>query len=544
MSDADPEIEIASRSDVGRVRSENQDKCGAWSAEDGRRLLLVADGMGGHQGGARASEIAVEEVGARFLAGGEDPAALLREAFERANARIFSEARADVRLSGMGTTGVALLFESTRAAWVAHVGDSRAYRLRAGRLEALTADHNLMTQLMQRDGVTQEEAESYPGSQALVRALGPRADVDVEIRPVSIEPGDVFLLCSDGLHGPVPETDIEAILARHEVASLAEWLVDEANHRGGPDNVTVQVAVVPATPEIQVAPADPRGREHHEGPSRPLPIVTAASALAVAAVLLAALFIPASWVEFDPDAEAEPSSSRVRTRELASVDAASKARGVAAEERESAPAQDSGDGELDAPIVVALLDAEPESPAPAEESGVPDPAARPSPAKEAEPRGIETSKTDAAPRTGAGTRASETRAETSAREGTGPGVTPERVELDPDSPAAALAGVTETLAKYSEAYRACDDERASTVASPLALTRFREHCRGRDEIDVSFEVDEASLRTALGGRATIFVTKRAPGGETTWRVELERRDDGAWFIRDQLRADPRTELLP
>jgi PPM family protein phosphatase len=247
-------IEMASASDVGRRRATNQDAFGSADADSGARLLIVADGMGGHAGGATASRLAVEAIVEVFQRSSEPAEATLRRALETANARIHDESQRDASLAGMGTTGVALAFTPDGAAWVAHVGDSRAYRLRDGRLEALTADHSLVGELLRRNMITPEEAENHPRRHEVLRSIGVESRVQIDLAPVDVRPGDRFLLCSDGLCGVVDDAEIGAVLAREVPEAAVQQLVAEANARGGPDNITVQIARVPeAAPRQAVA---------------------------------------------------------------------------------------------------------------------------------------------------------------------------------------------------------------------------------------------------------------------------------------------------
>jgi protein phosphatase len=248
MKSIDPRrIETASLSDVGRRRASNQDAFGGLVAASGARLLVVADGMGGHAGGATASRLAVETVEEFVGRSTGDPAALLQAALEAANRRIHEEARSDPSLAGMGTTGVALLFPSNGGAWVAHVGDSRAYRLRDARLEQLTPDHSLVGELERRGMITAEEARVHPRRNEVLRCIGVDPEVDVDVAPVDVQPGDWYLLCSDGLCGVLGDEEIAAELLRAAPEVAARRLVDAANERGGPDNITVQIARIPAS---------------------------------------------------------------------------------------------------------------------------------------------------------------------------------------------------------------------------------------------------------------------------------------------------------
>ncbi|MEZ4334854.1 MAG: Stp1/IreP family PP2C-type Ser/Thr phosphatase [Myxococcota bacterium] len=247
--DAPPDATaVASLSDVGRLRSVNEDSCDSFVGPDGARLLVVADGMGGHRGGATASREAVAAIGRVFEArGAEAPDRTLLRAIDEANARIFALAEADPELAGMGTTVVALLVDGGGRAAVAHVGDSRCYRWRSGRLEPLTVDHSVVAEMLRRGVLTPEEAAFHPRRNEILRSVGVLPAVETEVSPVALEPGDWFLLCSDGLCGVVSDAEIELVLARAPSADDAvQDLVELANAAGGPDNVTVQILSVDA----------------------------------------------------------------------------------------------------------------------------------------------------------------------------------------------------------------------------------------------------------------------------------------------------------
>jgi protein phosphatase len=234
-----PQAVSASLSDVGRKRKNNQDSCGEFQSAAGR-LLVCCDGMGGHQGGEIASRLAVETIGQVFSRGGAAPEALLRDAFQAAHARVRSEAQQRPELEGMGTTGVALLFDGQASAWVAHVGDSRAYRVRDGRIEQLTNDHSIVSELLRAGRITPDQAASHPHNE-LSRALGARAELEVDCAEHAVQDGDRFLLCSDGLWNLVADLEIAEVLLREDPPSAVHTLVARANERGGTDNVTVQV---------------------------------------------------------------------------------------------------------------------------------------------------------------------------------------------------------------------------------------------------------------------------------------------------------------
>lgn len=240
---APPRLVVGARSDVGRVRPENEDAYGCYPPES-PRLFVVADGMGGHEDGARASRLAVEAVrDAFFHAAGRPLAERLARAVEAANAAVYDEARASVAARPMGTTCTALGLDEREAA-VAHVGDSRAYLVRVGGIVPLTEDHTLVEALRREGALTDAEAERHPQRHALLRAIGigPEVEVDVvALKPPA--PGDAYVLCSDGL-APVAAAEIHDAVCRAAPQEAADALVRLANERGGRDNVTVVVVEV------------------------------------------------------------------------------------------------------------------------------------------------------------------------------------------------------------------------------------------------------------------------------------------------------------
>jgi protein phosphatase len=240
MSAADElRIEWAELSDVGRQRSNNQDFCGAAIVPGGERLWIVADGMGGHAGGETASRVAVEAATASFVAGCGSLPERLRESIAAANRAVIETARGDRALTGMGTTAVALALGD--GACVANVGDSRAYRLRRGRIEQLTRDHSVVAELVRQGAISEEEALIHPRRHEVLRSLGFEEELEIDVDPLDVAPGDVLLLCTDGLTGVVDDAEIAALCGKRPQREAARALVDAANARGGPDNVTVQV---------------------------------------------------------------------------------------------------------------------------------------------------------------------------------------------------------------------------------------------------------------------------------------------------------------
>ena len=181
-------------------------------------------------------------------------------ALERANRAVNTASERDGSLAGMGTTCVALLFGRDGKAWVAHVGDSRAYRLSAGRLSQLTNDHSVVGELMRMGKITSEQARNHPQRNEILRAIGTQESVSVDLSPVPVEPGDRFLLCSDGLSTMLSDTRIADVLGREAPEHAARILVDLANEHGGADNISVQIAAVPGTPR-PASNAERNGRE-------------------------------------------------------------------------------------------------------------------------------------------------------------------------------------------------------------------------------------------------------------------------------------------
>ena len=247
MSIPDPEHFVTGgMSDIGQVREVNQDYCGEFDdPARRRRLLIVADGMGGHLGGEVASRMAVEAVAEVFHNGGDDAGELLRIALETANQRVHSASQEDMDLAGMGTTGVCLLFERGGRAWVGHVGDSRAYRLRDGKFEQITEDHSVVGALIRMGHITEEEARLHPQRNEILRAIGTNEEVEVQVSAFELEPGDRYLLCSDGLSGFVTDDDIAEVLGRQDPQDAVRTLIQMANLEGGSDNITAQVIVIP-----------------------------------------------------------------------------------------------------------------------------------------------------------------------------------------------------------------------------------------------------------------------------------------------------------
>jgi PPM family protein phosphatase len=219
-------------SDLGRQRQGNEDNYFVRAP-----LFVVADGMGGAQAGEVASEMAVEAFDHGLPDG--DPAEGLVRVIEGANRRIHERSRADEQRAGMGTT-ITAAYVGAEEVTVAHVGDSRAYLWRDGNLVRLTRDHSLVGELVARGKLTEEQAEAHPQRSVITRALGPEADVEVDVEVLRGRDGDVFLLCSDGLTSMIHEGGVKPVLERMTSLERAgRELIAAANEAGGRDNITV-----------------------------------------------------------------------------------------------------------------------------------------------------------------------------------------------------------------------------------------------------------------------------------------------------------------
>lgn len=236
-------MEVYFQSDIGKRRKSNQDYTATFTNQKNQLLALLADGMGGHQAGDIASRQAVEEIGiaweATTIDDSEKAVQWFLQHIQQTNQRIFEKGQSQPTLSGMGTTlEVVTLLDNHLA--LAHVGDSRIYLFREQRLIALTEDHSLVNALLKSGEITQEMAENHPRKNIITRSLGMPGSLEVDVAIHKIEDHDQLLLCSDGLTNMVSEPKITQILL--EAASLqdaSQRLIDEANAKGGLDNITV-----------------------------------------------------------------------------------------------------------------------------------------------------------------------------------------------------------------------------------------------------------------------------------------------------------------
>jgi len=271
-------IDVVPLTDVGLRRATNQDSYASapalsaesWNARG--HLFVVADGMGAHAAGELASKMAVETIPhiyAKLVADNPAPAAILA-AVKEANREIHSRGKANAEFEGMGTT-TSVLILLPQGALVAHVGDSRVYRQRGQELEQLSFDHSLVWELQARSQHSEEQIAEHVPKNIITRSLGPSPEVQVDLEgPYPIQTGDTFLLCSDGLSGQVADDEIGVILGTLPPEEAARTLVDLANLRGGPDNITIIVVRVngPNIPNQNVIPLP--APKLAQGPVKPL----------------------------------------------------------------------------------------------------------------------------------------------------------------------------------------------------------------------------------------------------------------------------------
>jgi protein phosphatase len=230
-------LEAYALTDAGRVRNNNQD---FFRIVPELGLYLLADGMGGARGGARASQLAVESVAEVMARSTRRDAASLYSAVEEANRRVLSEAMKDSRLEGMGTTLVAELETSPSELAIASVGDSRAYIFHDGELRPVTEDQTWVQEVGRPLGLNEQSLKTHPMRHVLTMAVGVAATVRILYYAVELKPGDVMMLSSDGLHGVIGDDTIREILAgEDELETKCRALIAAANDNGGPDNITV-----------------------------------------------------------------------------------------------------------------------------------------------------------------------------------------------------------------------------------------------------------------------------------------------------------------
>lgn len=232
------QIQVWGVSDPGLKRDNNQD---SYLIDEDLGLFVVADGMGGHKGGEVASLMAVEtarEIITKPQAKELSPRDLLRTVYQEASRRIYERAKLDSSLFGMGTTMV-MAFLQDEVLYFANVGDSRAYLIGETHIWQLTEDHSLINEQIRAGIVSPEDAHRVVAKNVITRSVGYEREVSCDIVERNIRPGEVYLLCSDGLHGLVDDKRIVQIVESSEIDNAAQYLIDEAKRNGGDDNVTV-----------------------------------------------------------------------------------------------------------------------------------------------------------------------------------------------------------------------------------------------------------------------------------------------------------------
>ncbi len=247
-------IEVAGQTNVGMKRAHNEDN---FSIMEENGLYVVADGMGGHASGEVASKMAVDSLRDFFATTQNDPERTWPYKMDRskgyeenrlitgiklANLRIYESAQRDAKQRGMGTT-IVTMFAVQDGVYVAHVGDSRVYRIRENKIEQLTEDHSLLNDYIKMKKLTPEEIEKFPHKNVIVRALGMKDTVKVDTRFEQPRANDIYLLCSDGLSGPVTDPEmLQIVTGAPDIQAASNRLIEKANENGGPDNITVVLA--------------------------------------------------------------------------------------------------------------------------------------------------------------------------------------------------------------------------------------------------------------------------------------------------------------
>jgi PPM family protein phosphatase len=244
-----PGVELASMSDIGCQRENNEDRYAYWEPDADEefarkgRLAIVADGMGGHEGGQEASRIAVETIQEVFSeTSGANPQSLLVTGFQIAHERILEYASGHPEFHGMGTTATAIALVGSQL-YFAHVGDSRLCLVRGTSLSRLSRDHSYVGRLVENGVISSEEAETHPQRHILTAALGAGTESlpDTPPKPIALQKGDVLVLCTDGLWSLLSESEIQTVVAGRQVQEACQALIKTAKDRGAPDNITVQL---------------------------------------------------------------------------------------------------------------------------------------------------------------------------------------------------------------------------------------------------------------------------------------------------------------
>lgn len=235
---------ISGASNIGRIRSSNQDSFITGKISDSVSFVVVCDGMGGANGGNIASEIATNIISEHIKSAYRDNMSsnsvryLLMSAVIAANAEIYDRAQEDEDLLGMGTTVVAAIVVNNLA-HVVHVGDSRAYIANSNKIEQITRDHSVIQSMLENGEITEQEAKNHPNRNVITRALGVRDRVDVDYNEIILSEDDILLICTDGLTNFVENKKIAKIIKKYKISEYPDVLIDTANNNGGGDNITV-----------------------------------------------------------------------------------------------------------------------------------------------------------------------------------------------------------------------------------------------------------------------------------------------------------------
>lgn len=232
-------MKVISKTHIGNVRASNQDSV---LNEESSRLYGVADGMGGHNGGDIASKMAVLML-PRILESMMPSEENLHDGFQQVNALIYEEQKKDAVLSGMGTT-LTVLWEKENSIVLGHIGDSRAYRMRKGKIEQLSTDHSVVGEMVREGLITEEQALQHPYRNVITQAVGTSESLTPDIKTIEKQKGDKYVLCSDGLYEYVSKEEMCDLLMRFSPEDAAEQMIEKALEEGGRDNVTVLIAEV------------------------------------------------------------------------------------------------------------------------------------------------------------------------------------------------------------------------------------------------------------------------------------------------------------
>lgn len=239
-------MEVFSKTDIGLVRKENQDSSAFSVISSGCVWAVVCDGMGGAAGGKTASSTAVEYIAEHLNSAytetmnNDEVGEMLINAVEGANRLIYEKSLADLSLAGMGTT-CDLVFIRSSSVFVVHVGDSRTYSIRGGKILQLTEDHSVVQELVRRGELTEKQAMNHPNKNVITRAMGVAADVRIDYIEAEFSYGDVILICTDGLSNFVSEADMVKTVHENRGVMMIDTLVEIAKSNGGSDNITVTV---------------------------------------------------------------------------------------------------------------------------------------------------------------------------------------------------------------------------------------------------------------------------------------------------------------